>query len=117
MLIHDGILFEATEGVQVEHAREIMRAGVTRAKALRSGLMSIRCSKVVPATATSPRWKWLAQSKAPAAAEKSGRAVNTGQGTVRAQIDALSRTAALDRRRWAEWTSSPCAYRLMGLTP
>jgi hypothetical protein len=26
MLIHDGILFEATDRVQVEHAKEIMRA-------------------------------------------------------------------------------------------
>src|SRR5262245_6173017 len=30
--------------------------------------------------------------------EKSGRTVNAGQGTIRAQIDAVSRTAALDRR-------------------
>src|SRR5262249_61581666 len=42
----------------------------------------------------------LAQSQAAAAAEKSGRAVNTGQGTVRAQIDTVSRAAALDRRRF-----------------
>src|SRR5215813_10534813 len=42
----------------------------------------------------------LAQSQTAAAAEKSGRAVNTGQGTVRAQIDTVSRAAALDRRRF-----------------
>src|ERR1700730_4556969 len=42
----------------------------------------------------------LAQSQAAAAAEKSERAVNAGQGTVRAQIDAVSRTATLDRRRF-----------------
>src|SRR5215510_10811897 len=42
----------------------------------------------------------LARSQAAAAAEKSGRAVTTGQGTVRAQIDTVSRAAALDRRRF-----------------
>src|SRR6516165_4081951 len=44
---------------------------------------------------TPPR---LAQSRASAAAAKSGRAVDAGQGTVRAQIDAVSWAAALDRR-------------------
>ena len=42
----------------------------------------------------------LAQSQAPAVAEKSGRAVDASQGAVRAQIDAVSRPAALDRRRF-----------------
>src|SRR4029077_15369055 len=39
----------------------------------------------------------LAQSQASATAAKSGRAVDAGQRTVRAQIDAVSRAAALDR--------------------
>ena len=43
------------------------------------------------------------------AAAKSGRAVDAGQGTVRAQIDAVSRAAALDRRLFRRLPRRWCA--------
>src|SRR6516165_6304893 len=55
---------------------------------------------------TPPR---LAQSRASAAAAKSGRAVDAGQGTVRAQVDAVSRAAALDRRLFRRLPRRRCA--------
>src|SRR5262249_37102470 len=57
----------------------------------------------------SPAAPRLAHSRASAAAAKSGRSVDAGQGTVRAQINAVSRAAALDRRLFRRLPRWRCA--------